>query len=127
MNNDHIKPFDADAVLGMDGGALRAEINRKIALLIRDIADRPMMADGKATSARTLTVTLSLTPIIEFDKQTETRRMVSIACEPKIDGKCPATVGGRTDVRVIRGTALYNSADASRFDQMPLPFGDPVE
>ena len=124
MSNEHIKPFNSDAIMDMDSGALRAEVNRRIALLVKDICDRPMNAMGKPTKARKLKMEITFTPVIEFDKQTETNRLVRIEVEPTVDGICPSTTGGKTDVRMIRGTALYNAALPQTFEQMPLPLGD---
>jgi len=122
----HIKPFNAEAVLNLDHGALHAEVNRRLAFLIKDINDRPMDASGKATKARKLKIEITLTPVIEFDKQTETKRLQSISVEPSIDGTCPSVIGGKTDVRITKGGAVYNAALPQTFDQSPLFAEDDV-
>jgi hypothetical protein len=120
MNKDHIQPFNSNALAGLDGGALGLELDRQIGMLCRDINDRPMDCTGKATPARKLKVEFTLTPVIEFDKDTQSPALTGIEVEPHVDGITPKVTGGKTEVRMIRGKLLYNKSIPTKFDQMPL-------
>lgn len=120
MNNDHIQPFTSKAIASLDKGACGAELDRQLAMLAKDIVDRPMDVTGKATQPRKLKLELALTPVVEFDPQTEQNVLVSIAVEPHIDGITPKVTGGKTEARMVRGNLLYNKEIPSKFDQRPL-------
>lgn len=118
---DHLKQLDADGILDLDQGALRTEINRQIAIIMRDIADRPCNADLK-TEARKLTFALEFHPQVKVNKATRSAELYSIEVEPVVTVKAPATRGGRTEVKVKRGQPVFNLDTPDSVDQIPLPF-----
>ena len=125
MNNAHIMEFSSNVLADMDAGALGAEITRQIQIACRDIQQRPMDINGKATGSRKVKIGLSFAPILTFNKQTESKELTGIHVEPTVDGTSPAVTGGRTELRISpRGAILFNKLVPGSFDQMPLPFED---
>lgn len=127
MANTHIIPFQASGIHNLDKGAFGKEIDRQLRKIAEDIHDRPMDVTGKATASRKVKMEFTITPVIEFDPQTEQNVLVSMAVEPSIDGICPKVVGGKTELRYTRGQLLYNKDIPSKFDQRPLFSEEPEE
>lgn len=120
----HIVPVSAATIGSMDGGRFGAEVDRQIAILIRDIMDRPCDTANK-TQPRKLKIQLTLTPVVQTDNGVT--NLVQITAEPQLTGSCPAVVGMETEVQIHDGKACFNTICPGKFHQLPLPDPDSVD
>lgn len=124
--------FDAAALLEMDEGMLRRDLENKIAAVIRDITGRPCNSEGKAERRR-ITLDLQFTPVTEFKPALNERVLTKIEVRPRVHTSLPKTSGALTQLRVVKQNGqlipFWNPDDPADIDSItpPLPGMSPKD
>lgn len=114
----HIVPICARSIPEFDRGMFGKAVDREIGLIMQDIQQRPANMAGK-TETRKLKIEVAFKPIVR--QHTDgSYQLIGIEMEPQFSGVIPKTVGGVTDVKIVRGKACFNREIPADFNQLPL-------
>ena len=121
MAIEHV-PVCANTIGELDIGTFGRAIDVQIRRIMEDIQARPCNVVGK-TEPRKLKIELAFEPEVEIDPDDRTAHIRKINLNPTVWGVVPKTVGGVTDVRIVRNQPCFNKDCPQDFKQATLDYG----